>query len=47
MLRSGVLAASMKWDRTSIRDWIKTLLMLTAVNILFTSSVTLSIKICS
>ena len=34
LLRSGVLAASIKPVRTSIRDWVKTLLTLTAVNIL-------------
>jgi len=47
LLRSDVLAISMKQSRTSIRDWVKTLLTLTAVNILFTSFVTLSIKMYS
>jgi len=47
LLRSDVLAAFMKWDRTSVRDWVKTLFTLTAVNILSTSFVTLSIKMCS
>ncbi len=46
LLRSSVLAASIKQNRTSIRDWVKTLFILTAVNILSTSSVTLSIKMC-
>ena len=44
MLRSSVLATSMKQDRTSIKDWVKTLFTLTAVNFLSTSSVTLLIK---
>ncbi len=47
MLRSDVLAASMKKDRTNVRDWVKTLFTLTAVNILSTFSVTLLTKICS
>jgi len=47
VLRNNVLAASMKQSRTSIKDWVKTLLTLTAVNILSTSSVTFSIKMCS
>ncbi len=47
MLRSNVLATSIKWDRTSIRDWVKTLFTLTAVNILSISSVTLLIKMYS
>ncbi len=47
LLRSDVLAASMKQSRTSVRDWVKTLFTLTAVNILFTSSVTLLIKMYS
>jgi len=46
VLRSDVLAASMKWDRTNIKDWVKTLFTLTAVNVLFTSSITLLIKMC-
>jgi len=46
MLRSDVLAASIKWSKTSVRDWVKTLLILTAVNILSTSSATLLIKMC-
>jgi len=46
LLRSSVLAASMKQNRTSIRDWVKTLFILTAVNILSTSSVTLLIRTC-
>jgi len=47
MLRSDVLATFMKWSKTNIKDWVKTLLILTAVNILFTFSVTLLIKMCS
>jgi len=47
LLRSDVLAAFMKWSKTSVKDWVKTLFMLTIVNVLFTSSVTLSIKMCS
>jgi len=47
VLRSDVLAASMKWNKINVRDWAKTLFILTAVNILSTSSVTLLIKMCS
>jgi len=46
VLRNDVLAASMKWDKTNVRDWVKTLFLLTTVNILSTSSVTLLIKMC-
>jgi len=47
MLRNDVLATSIKQNKINIKDWVKTLLTLTAVNILFTSSVTLLIKMCS
>ncbi len=47
MLRNNVLAASMKQNKISVKDWVKTLFTLIAVNILSTSSVTFSIKMCS
>ncbi len=37
MLRSSVLAASIELIKTSIKDWVKSLSMLTAVNNLLNS----------
>ncbi len=47
VLRSDVLAAFIKQDKINVKDWVKTLFILIVVNILSTSSVTLSIKMCS
>ncbi len=47
LLRNSVLTTSIKWDKINIRDWVKTLFILIIVNILFTSFVTLLIKMYS